>query len=144
MDDGSKKRKKGLGRGLDDLLAQHDTDLPFLSAYGGESGADDPVELLNAIERLLVGALGADAVVSGEGVVTVGDWLDVRVDDNGGVAIEVSGDNLPLVPSDLAASGLEGGKISDDRSAATVKMMRWGGEAHRLLARLCEHHSLTP
>ena len=35
--------KKGLGRGLGDLLAQHDTDLPFLGAYGAASGEQSMV-----------------------------------------------------------------------------------------------------
>lgn len=154
MSDGSKKRKKGLGRGLDDLLAQHDTDLPFLAAYGEASGeheegipssagVDDPTELLNAIERLLIAALGADAVVSGEGVVTVLDWLDARIDNSGGILIEVTGENLPLVPSDLAVPGLANGELSEDRTSASVKIIQWGLETRRLLNRLCEHHSLT-
>lgn len=154
MSDGSKKSKKGLGRGLDDLLAQHDTDLPFLSAYGEASGeheegvplsagADNAAELLNAIERLLIAALGADAVVSGEGVVKAGDWLDARIDETGKVAIEVSGKNLPLVPSDLAVPGLVSGELSEDRSSASVKIIQWGLETRRLLNRLCEHRSLT-
>ena len=57
-------KKRVLGRGLDELLAQHDQDLPFLDAYGpsiGEtdglpiSASVDPVEqLLEAITRLLL------------------------------------------------------------------------------------------
>lgn len=154
MSDGPKKRKKGLGRGLDDLLAQHDTDLPFLAAYGEASGeheggvpssagVDDPTELLNAIERLLIAALGADAVESSSGVVTVGDWLDARIDETGKVAIEVTGESLPLIPSDLAAPGLVEGELSEDRSSAKVKIVQWGLESRRYLGRLCEHHSIT-
>ena len=154
MSDGPKKRKKGLGRGLDDLLAQHDTDLPFLAAYGEASGeheggvppsagVDNPTELLNAIERLLIAALGADAVESSSGVLTVGDWLDARIDETGKVAIEVTGESLPLIPSDLAAPGLVEGELSEDRTSASVKIIQWGLETRRLLNRLCEHHSLT-
>ena len=56
-------KKRVLGRGLDDLLAQHDQDLPFLDTYGPSIGDSeglptgsgiDPVEqLLEAIARLL-------------------------------------------------------------------------------------------
>ena len=56
-------KKRRLARGLDDLLAQHDQDLPFLDAYGpadaSESGlpagtGTDPIDqLMEVIERLL-------------------------------------------------------------------------------------------
>ena len=55
--------KRVLGRGLDDLLAQHDQDLPFLDAYGpsigdsealpSDTGADPVEQLMEAIARLL-------------------------------------------------------------------------------------------
>ena len=42
--------RRGLGRGLDDLMAQNEMDLPFLSAYGPASfrafsGAQSPQEI---------------------------------------------------------------------------------------------------
>jgi hypothetical protein len=82
-------------------------------------------------------------VESSSGVVTVGDWLDARIDETGKVAIEVTGESLPLVPSDLAAPGLVEGKLSEDRSSAAVKIVQWGLESRRYLGRLCEHHTLT-
>ena len=56
--------KKGLGRGLEDLLETHDTDLPFLSNYGMADSQpapglppsaknDAPQELFQALVRLL-------------------------------------------------------------------------------------------
>ena len=57
-------KKRVLGRGLDDLLAQHDQDLPFLDAYGPSIGdsaglpsgtGTDPVDqLLEAITLSLI------------------------------------------------------------------------------------------
>ena len=54
-------KKRGLGRGLDDLMAQNEIDLPFLSSYGPASVvADDisqakspPEEIFDAVLRHL-------------------------------------------------------------------------------------------
>lgn len=132
-------KKRVLGRGLDDLLAQHDQDLPFLDAYGPSIGdseglpagiGTDPVEqLMEAIARLL----------QAEGY--QGSELITRKAKENGVQITVlsGGDKLPLVPSDLGAPGFEEGKLSDDRSEASVTIVQWGIPARRLIERLCEH-----
>ena len=132
-------KKRVLGRGLDDLLAQHDQDLPFLDAYGPSIGdseglpagiGTDPVEqLMEAIARLL----------QAEGY--QGSELITRKVKENGVQITVlsGGDKLPLVPSDLGAPGFEEGKLADDRSEASVTIVQWGIPARRLIERLCEH-----
>jgi len=123
--------KKRLGRGLDDLLAQHDQDLPFLDAYGPLDGeAVEPgttvEQLKEAIERLLRSNQNDGSKITIE-----------EVDD--GVRIILRGEHLPLVPSDLGAPGLEGGSLDKDRSEATVTIVQWGIPARRLIERMCEH-----
>ena len=146
--------KKGLGRGLGDLLAQHDTDLPFLGAYGAASGEhehglpasageDDSKQLLSAIERFLRTTL-KEAEVEAEGdEVSVAGFITAEIRKEGGISFTINGSNLPLVPSDLAAPGMITGELTDDRSSAKVTMLQWGIESRRLLSRLCEHHLLT-
>ncbi len=133
--------KRGLARGLDDLLAQHDHDLPFLDAYGPAVGdaeglpagtVTDPVEqLVEAIERTL----------SSEGQANC-EWLIIEPKEKGvQINFESGSGMLPLVPSDLGAPGLEDGKLEPDRSRATVTIVQWGIPARRLIERLCEHWS---
>lgn len=146
--------KKGLGRGLGDLLAQHDTDLPFLGAYGAASGEhehglpasageDDSKQLLSAIERFLRTTL-KEAEVEAEGdEVSVAGFITAEIRKEGGISFTINGSNLPLVPSDLAAPGMIAGELVDDRSSVKVTMLQWGIESRRLLSRLCEHYLLT-
>ncbi len=133
--------KRGLARGLDDLLAQHDHDLPFLDAYGPAVGdseglpagtVPDPVEqLVEAIERVLNSQGQANS-----------QWISIEAKENGVYLNFESGSGmLPLVPSDLGAPGLEDGKLESDRSKAFVTIVQWGVPARRLLERLCEHWS---
>lgn len=146
---------RGLGRGLGDLLAQHDTDLPFLGAYGAASGEhqeglpasageDNQGELLKAILRHLRSELGSDAVIDGEGLVMVeGEWLRAEVSAKGGVLIDVKGEfPLPLVPSDLQSPGMVDGELRSDRLAASVRLVQWGIESRRFFSRLCEFSTM--
>ena len=133
--------KRGLGRGLDDLLAQHDHDLPFLDAYGPAVGdseglpagtVTDPVEqLVEAIERIL----------NSQGQFNR-EWIVIKPKKKGvQINFETGSGMLPLVPSDLGAPGLEDGLLESDRSWARVTIVQWGIPARRLLERLCEHWS---
>ena len=133
--------KRVLGRGLDDLLAQHDQDLPFLDAYGpsigdseglpSDTGADPVEQLMEAIARLLQAEGHQDS-----------ELISREAKENG-VQIIVQGgeEKLPLVPSDLGAPGFEEGTLAPDRSEASVTIVQWGIPARRLLERLCEHWS---
>ena len=133
--------KRVLGRGLDDLLAQHDQDLPFLDAYGpsigdseglpSDTGADPVEQLMEAIARLLQAEGHQDS-----------ELISREAKENG-VQIIVQGgeEKLPLVPSDLGAPGFEEGTLAADRSEASVTIVQWGIPARRLLERLCEHWS---
>ena len=134
-------KKRVLGRGLDDLLAQHDQDLPFLDAYGpsiGETdglptsaGADPVEQLMEAIARLLQAEGHQDS-----------QYIVFEARENGvHLSIQSGGDKLPLVPSDLGAPGFEEGTLTADRSEASVTIVQWGIPARRLLERLCEHWS---
>ena len=133
--------KRVLGRGLDDLLAQHDQDLPFLDAYGPSIGDSeglpsdtdaDPVEqLMEAIARLLQAEGHQDS-----------ELISREAKENGvQIIVQSGGEKLPLVPSDLGAPGFEEGTLAADRSEASVTIVQWGIPARRLLERLCEHWS---
>ena len=134
-------KKRVLGRGLDDLLAQHDQDLPFLDAYGPSIGdseglppgtGTDPVEqLMEAITRLLLAEGHQDS-----------EFITREAKENGvQIVVQSGGEKLPLVPSDLGAPGFEEGTLAADRSEASVTIVQWGIPARRLLERLCEHWS---
>ena len=134
-------KKRVLVRGLDDLLAQHDQDLPFLDAYGPSIGdtdglptsaATDPIEqLLEAITRLLQAEGHQDSQL-----------IMCEARESGvHLSIQSGGDKLPLVPSDLGAPGFEEGNLAEDRSEASVTIVQWGIPARRLIERLCEHWS---
>ena len=134
-------KKRVLGRGLDDLLAQHDQDLPFLDAYGPSIGDSEglppgtgtyPVEqLMEAITRLLLAEGHQDS-----------EFITREAKENGvQIVVQSGGEKLPLVPSDLGAPGFEEGTLAADRSEASVTIVQWGIPARRLLERLCEHWS---
>ena len=152
--DSTSSTKKGLGRGLGDLLAQHDTDLPFLGAYGAASdtheeglpisvGQDDPHELLKAIERHLRSVLTESDISIKDDCVRISEYFTATIGVESGVDLIIRADNLPFVPSDLTSPGFIGGNLADDRSSAEVTIIQWGIESRRLLSRLCEYHTLT-
>jgi len=134
-------KKRVLGRGLDDLLAQHDQDLPFLDSYGpsigdseglpSDTGADPVEQLMEAIVRLLQAEGHQDS-----------ELITREAKENGvQIIVQGGGEKLPLVPSDLGAPGFEEGTLASDRSEASVTIVQWGIPARRLLERLCEHWS---
>ena len=134
-------KKRVLGRGLDDLLAQHDQDLPFLDSYGpsigdseglpSDTGADPVEQLMEAIVRLLQAEGHQDS-----------ELITREAKENGvQIIVQGGGEKLPLVPSDLGAPGFEEGTLASDRTEASVIIVQWGIPARRLLERLCEHWS---
>lgn len=137
-------------RGLEDLLAEHDQELGFLDAYGpaaeGEAdllpagtGQDPPAEIFQAAIRLLRAEGMRDLSVE-DGSASADGCMKVQVDESGVIlTIEANGDlSLPLVTSDLAAPGLEAGKLTKDAKQASVTIVQWGVPARTLLARLAE------
>jgi hypothetical protein len=140
-----KDNQRGLGRGLEDLLAQNEIDLPFLSVYGPASDTEEdisqaktpPSEIFEAVLRHLT-SLGCNyEQISDNEAQTIG--LFVKIGKNG---VNLSFDHsvrLPFVPSDLASPGLNRGNLSEDGCSARVTIQAWGIEARRVIARFLEH-----
>ena len=147
------KIKKGLGRGLGDLLAEHDTDLPFLGAYGAVSesyeeglpasfGQDNSNELLQVIERHIRSIFDGELSIEDESF-SIEDYFSASISEDSGVNLTISGEHLPFVPSDLSSPSFVRGSLSEDRTLAEVSIIQWGIEARRLISRICEHYSIT-
>ena len=144
-------KRRELGRGLDDLIATHDTDLPFLDAYGesdgeAESGlppsavGDDPNELLAAFVRFLQSE-GAGIKLDGDKA-SIGEWMEMECTGDGVKISVCSKKQLPLVPSDVHEAGFEAGNLSEDLCNVTVVLTKWGVSSRRFLSRLYESHAL--
>ena len=143
--------KKGLSRGLDDLMETHDVDLPFLDAYG--TTLDDHTggitqsgkmtgssELLTALVRHLKSE-GA-SVEQGNDNAIISDWMKLVANQDGVMLTCSSESALPVVPTDLQSPGFKGGSLSNDRDSLKVLITSWGVESRRLTSRLLEYHNL--
>ena len=141
--------RRGLGRGLDDLMAQNEMDLPFLSSYGPASEAEEnisqakipPEEIFDAVIRHLR-TLGCKIESVEEGELTV-QGLTVIIDEDAVRLIFEHEFRLPFVPSDLASPGLSEGQIDADGCSARVLIQAWGIEARRCLSRFIEHVTIN-
>ena len=102
------------GRGLDHLIEQNETDLGFLSAYGG---GESPEELLNLIENATIKEMKVEAAEHG-------------------VMFSLSMANLPLVKSDIERRGFLNGKL--DKKGVEVTITDFGPEQRRFIERLVE------
>ena len=102
------------GRGLDHLIEQNETDLGFLSAYGG---GESPEELLKLIENVITKEMKVEAVEHG-------------------VMFSLSMANLPLVSSDIERRGFLGGKLT--AGGVEVVITDFGPEQRRFIERLVE------
>ena len=148
-------KKKNLGRGLDDLLSQHDTDLPFLSSYGQDeklsldeglppsTSSTNIEELMDALQRLVI-EQGATFSKKTKKESHVGSFLILKLSKEG-VSLSVkSKDNaLPLVPTDLQQPGMIRGKISSNNKECKVIIVDWGVPCRRLIERLIEYWKLN-
>ncbi|MDP6906117.1 MAG: hypothetical protein QF440_01715 [Candidatus Thalassarchaeaceae archaeon] len=143
-------KKRSLARGLDELLAQHDQDLPFLDAYGPVISTEDELiaqntdgsgdQLLEVILRLL---RSKGEKVSIEDGLQIGDFFSAKKSEIGvKLIVQSKHSSLPLVPSDLNAPGFEYGELSKDRNTVKLTIVQWGIPARRFIERLCEHRSL--
>ena len=143
-------KKKNLGRGLDDLLNQHDTDLPFLSAYGEDerlsldgglppsTSSTNFVELMAALQRLIV-QQGEKLTKKSETEAEVEEYLTLKLVEEGVSLLVRSNNNmLPLVPTDLQQPGMIKGKISKSNKECEVIIVDWGVPCRRLIERLIE------
>jgi hypothetical protein len=102
------------GRGLDELLEQNETDLGFLSAYGG---GESPDELLLLIQAAICSEMKVEVVEDG-------------------VLLKLKKKNLPLVPSDVERRGFRDGKL--DTKGVEVIITDFGPEQRRFIERLVE------
>ena len=102
------------GRGLDELLEQNETDLGFLSAYGG---GESPDELLVLIQAAICSEMKVEVVEDG-------------------VLLKLKKKNLPLVPTDIERRGFRDGKI--DTKGVEVIITDFGPEQRRFIERLVE------
>ena len=101
---------------LDHLMEQNETDLPFLSAYGG---GEDPKTILQSIKKIS------------------SEHFELELCDEG-VIVNLTADHLPLVHSDIKSRGFSNGTLSVDRSKLSVVISEWGPEQRRLIERLAE------
>ena len=129
------------GRGLDHLMEQNDTELDFLSAYGGASDTDDVdgEQLLAALHRFLKAGGMACKVEGSSMTFSAGS----AVAEEAGCRLTFSGQHLPLVESDLRGSGFLGADLNESRSVVSVVLTAWGLEQRRFVERLVEHHQRT-
>jgi len=102
------------GRGLDHLIEQNETDLGFLSAYGGGESSE---ELLNLIQQ------------------AVSEEMQIEIADEG-VFFALQLPNLPLVPSDIERRGFLNGKLTAEGVEVTIT--DYGPEQRRFIERLVE------
>ena len=124
-------------RGLDHLMEQNETELPFLSAYGGTEGTSSaiPTSILEALVRYL--KAGGGDVVQHEGTVEFG-FGQASITQQGCLVV-VEGEALPLVASDMMAEGFVNGTLAKDRSQVSVVLTDWGAEQRRFIERLVEN-----
>ena len=101
---------------LDHLMEQNETDLPFLSAYGG---GEEPQAILKSIKEIS------------------SEHFELELCEEG-VLVQFIADNLPLVNSDIKSRGFSDGTLSKDRSKLSVIINEWGPEQRRLIERLIE------
>jgi len=130
---------KGDARGLDHLMEQNDTELDFLSAYGGvDDGAKgDGHALLAALQRFLrAGGIEVDV----EDSTLNFSWGSASAED-GGCRFTATGDRLPLVQSDLMLAGFSEGQLNSKRSKVSVLLTSWSAEQRRFIERLVEHQA---
>lgn len=102
------------GRGLDHLIEQNETDLGFLSAYGG---GESPEELLRLVSQSICDGMQVTAVEHG-------------------VQFKLEAVNLPLVNSDIHRRGFLNGELSE--TGVKVTITDFGPEQRRFIERLVE------
>jgi len=124
-------------RGLDHLMEQNETDLPFLASYGADmDGMGIDVDALFS---------GVEAFLSSRRVEFEKDEKCIIYHStciskhDEGLLIEIEHEHLPLVHSDLDRVGFFQGTLHADKSKLSVILQMWGGEHRRFLERLIEH-----
>jgi len=126
-----------MARGLDHLMEQNETDLPFLASYGAEmDGVGIDVDaLFSGVEAFL--SSRRIEFENNEDCITYNSTRISKHEE--GILIEIEHEHLPLVHSDLDRVGFFQGRLHEDRSKLSVILQMWGGEHRRFLERLVEH-----
>jgi len=126
-------------RGLDHLMEQNETELGFLSAYGGvdDASSSDGEAILAALKRFLTaGGVACQEVERGLHFA----FGSASVEDNG-CRFHAKGSWLPLVESDLRSTGFVAHDLATDRSSVSVCFTQWTVDQRRFVERLVEHHA---
>ena len=126
-----------VARGLDHLMEQNETDLPFLASYGADmDGMGIDVDaLFSGVEAFL--SSRRVEFEKDEKCITYHSTCISKHDE--GLLIEIEHEHLPLVHSDLDRVGFFQGTLHADKSKLSVILQMWGGEHRRFLERLIEH-----
>ena len=126
-----------MARGLDHLMEQNETDLPFLASYGAEmDGVGIDVDaLFSGVEAFL--SSRRIEFESNDDCITYNSTRISKHEE--GLLIEIEHEYLPLVHSDLDRVGFFQGRLHEDKSKLSVILQMWGGEHRRFLERLVEH-----
>ena len=124
-------------RGLDHLMEQNETELPFLASYGADmDGMGIDVDaLFSGVEAFL--SSRRVEFEKDEKCITYHSTCMSKHDE--GLLIEIEHEHLPLVHSDLDRVGFFQGTLHADKSKLSVILQMWGGEHRRFLERLIEH-----
>ena len=123
-------------RGLDHLMEQNATDLPFLASYGAEmDGMNIDVEALFSGVEAFLASRRVDFEINDDSMTYHATRITKHEE---GLLINIEHDHLPLVHSDLDRVGFVEGRLNDDRSSLSVILQMWGSEHRRFLERLVE------
>ena len=126
-----------MARGLDHLMEQNETDLPFLASYGAEmDGVGIDVDaLFSGVEAFL--SSRRIEFENNDDCITYDSTCISKHEE--GLLIEIEHEHLTLVHSDLDRVGFFQGTLHEDKSKLSVILQMWGGEHRRFLERLVEH-----
>ena len=123
-------------RGLDHLMEQNATDLPFLASYGAEmDGASIDVEALFTGVEAFLSSRRVEFEVNEDSITYHATCITKHEE---GLLITIELEHLPLVHSDLDRVGFIEGRLNEDRSGLSVILQMWGSEHRRFLERLVE------
>lgn len=123
-------------RGLDHLMEQNATDLPFLASYGAEmDGASIDVEALFSGVEAFLSSRRVEFEVNEDSITYHATRISKHEE---GLLITIELEHLPLVHSDLDRVGFIEGRLNEDRSGLSVILQMWGSEHRRFLERLVE------
>lgn len=123
-------------RGLDHLMEQNATELPFLAAYGAEmDGASIDVEALFTGVEAFLSSRRIEFTINDDCINYNATSITKHEE---GLLIEIEHAHLPLVHSDLDRVGFFQGTLHGDKSKLSVILQMWGSEHRRFLERLVE------